>query len=424
MQISRALLVLIGAWLLAVSSLAPALASARPAQSDGGGNLALTPASSNVAAGAALIIVALLVLLYLYRRRLYILYWIGGWACLAASVATDARASAVADVSAFVYGLSLFFSLVGAVILIFAARAYDAPLRLHRWHLAVALPVALWFLVAPLVFGVAAVFLPGHLLTAAALAIAGRAHLVILRRVQLLGAGVVGTMLLVSAATEAWIVVASVAGVTEAPEALLLELALFLITALGMQLMTFEDMTNELRVANARLETAQTELRQMVVTDALTGCRNRRFFDEIIAHELSLRRRYATPLSLLFIDVDRFKVVNDTQGHAAGDRVLREVATFLLRKVRDADYVFRWGGDEFLLMLSCREDEAQRRGEALQLEFLASPAAAGLPNGVGLSFGCAEVSPGAESVHDALKLADERMYTNKRSVKVTGLKAV
>ena len=83
-----------------------------------------------------------------------------------------------------------------------------------------------------------------------------------------------------------------------------------------MQLMTFEDMTCELRRANSRLESAQTELRQLVVTDALTGCRNRRFFDEVIARELNGHRRYGTPLSLLFVDIDQFKTINDTLGHA------------------------------------------------------------------------------------------------------------
>jgi two-component system cell cycle response regulator len=198
----------------------------------------------------------------------------------------------------------------------------------------------------------------------------------------------------------------------------------YLVTALGMQLMTFEDMTGELRQANSRLEAAQLELRQMVITDALTSCRNRRFFDEIIAHELSQHRRYGTPLSLLFVDVDHFKTINDTLGHAVGDRVLRDIAGFLMRKTRDADYVFRWGGDEFLLLLSCREDEAVRRGLELQLEFPRSSVVNGLPPAVGLSFGCAEVSPFADTAHEALKLADERMYTNKRSVRLSDVRAV
>ena len=99
--------------------------------------------------------------------------------------------------------------------------------------------------------------------------------------------------------------------------------------ALGMQLMTFEDMTYELRRTNRRLESAQGELRQMVTTDALTGCRNRRFFDEVIGREMQRHRRYHIPLSLLFVDVDRFKAINDTLGHDAGDRVLQRRRGFL-----------------------------------------------------------------------------------------------
>ena len=90
--------------------------------------------------------------------------------------------------------------------------------------------------------------------------------------------------------------------------------------------MTFEDMTYELRRTNQRLETAQSKLRRMVITDPLTGCRNRRFFDEIIGRELQRHRRYGIPLSLLFVDIDRFKAINDTLGHEVGDDVLRQVA--------------------------------------------------------------------------------------------------
>ena len=136
-----------------------------------------------------------------------------------------------------------------------------------------------------------------------------------------------------------------------------------------MQLMTFEDMTYELRTDQPPAESAQNDLRQLVITDALTGCRNRRFFDEVIGRELQRHRRYQTPLSIVFIDIDRFKAINDTLGHETGDRVLREVAAFLLRNIREADYVFRWGGDEFLVLISCGEEEAQRRGRQLQQAF-------------------------------------------------------
>jgi diguanylate cyclase (GGDEF)-like protein len=230
---------------------------------------------------------------------------------------------------------------------------------------------------------------------------------------------VVGSALTIVAVTTAWMTLSPVArGGPALSDAFFVQLALYLVTALGMQLMTFEDMTVELRSANSQLKAAQIELRHLVVTDSLTGLHNRRFFEEIIAHELNLHRRYGTPLSLVFLDIDRFKSINDTLGHAAGDATLREVAAFLTRHVRNADYVFRWGGDEFLVLLSCREEEAQRKGWELQSEFSRSSTVAGLPEGVGLSFGSAEVSALAESVTEALKLADERMYADKRAVRL------
>ena len=384
-----------------------------------------TPRIPYLAAGAAAIITGLLLLLYLYRRRAYILWWTAGWGSLAASMACAGRGAVPTKWGWFVLGAAQLLALVSATLFFAGANAYQLRTSLRRRHLWFALPLGIWFLLAPVALGPAAVRTPGYLMTAAMLAVAGGAHILILRRARLLGAGVVGTMLLVQALTNVWRALAPDGSAAQAlGDAFLVDLALYLVTALGMQLMTFEDMTGELRRANAQLETAQTELRQLVVTDALTGCRNRRFFDEIIAHELNLHRRYGTPLSLLFLDIDHFKAINDTLGHAAGDRVLREVASYLVRKTRDADYVFRWGGDEFLLLVSCREEEAQRRGMELQLDFSRLPSSAGLPQEVGLSFGCAEISPFADTAVDALKLADERMYANKRSIRLPNPKAV
>jgi diguanylate cyclase (GGDEF)-like protein len=134
----------------------------------------------------------------------------------------------------------------------------------------------------------------------------------------------------------------------------------------------------------------------------------------VIGRELQRHRRYRTPLSIVFIDIDRFKAINDTLGHETGDRVLREVAVFLLRNIREADYVFRWGGDEFLVLISCTEQEALRRAAALQAGFANSPTVAGLPSGVGLSIGCVEVSPDTEDILPLITAADERMYADKK----------
>jgi len=226
----------------------------------------------------------------------------------------------------------------------------------------------------------------------------------------LLGATLVGAMLLAFGALNFWFAtLPALAG----GGVVLLTLVIFLLAALGMQLMTFEDMTYELRRTNRRLESAQSDLRQLVITDALTGMRNRRFFDEVIDRELQRHRRYKSPLSIVFIDIDRFKKINDTLGHETGDRVLREVASFLLRHIREADYVFRWGGDEFLVLISCGEEEAIRRGVTLQEAFAASPQLASLPPGVALSIGCVEVPPETDDIMPLVQAADERMYVDK-----------
>ncbi len=273
----------------------------------------------------------------------------------------------------------------------------------------------LWFTLAPLILQAAAVFAPGHLLIAGALLAAGAGHLLLLRQVRMLGAAVTGAGLIALAFVNAWVAITLPSpDASGATRSLLISAVLYLITAGGMQLMTFEDMTYELRRTNRRLEHAQGRLRRMVITDPLTGCRNRRFFDEIIGRELQRHRRYGIPLSLLFVDIDRFKTINDTFGHDVGDEVLKHVASFLLANIREADYVFRWGGDEFLVLISCPEAEARKRGAALEIAFTGSPDVRAMPAEVRLSIGCAEVRDDAADVMSLVKVADGRMYENKR----------
>ena len=367
-----------------------------------------------VAGSGSLAVTGLLLLLFFYRRRLYILFWTGGWLLVSASMFIAAHPIVPNDrISVMWYGVSQFLGILSALFFVISADAYPARPRVRRGYALVLLAVLFWFALAPMALDAWAVFAPGHVLIAGALAAAGVGHLIILRQVRMLGAAVVGVSLLLVAGSHVWVVLrVAEPGTTSS---LAFNLVLYLLAALGMQLMTFEDMTLELRRTNRRLEAAQSKLRRMVITDPLTGCRNRRFFEEIIGRELQRHRRYGIPMSVLFVDVDRFKAVNDTLGHDAGDRVLREVAAFLLSNIREADYVFRWGGDEFLILLSCGEDEARRRGTALQVDFARYSTAATLPAGVGLSIGCAEVHDGIEDVMALIKVADARMYENKRS---------
>jgi diguanylate cyclase (GGDEF)-like protein len=103
------------------------------------------------------------------------------------------------------------------------------------------------------------------------------------------------------------------------------------------------------RLAHAREE---AEARDEARHDALTGLHNRRAFNEALAEEVKLARRLGIPLSVAMIDIVNFKQVNDRWGPAEGDRCLRAVAEALLDCLRDPDQVFRWGGDEFALILT------------------------------------------------------------------------
>ncbi len=368
-----------------------------------------------VTGAAALVTASVLLLLYVYRRRLFILWWIGGWLLLATSMFLAARPYRNLQLGWMAYGGSQLLGLYSALAFVIAADAYRHRPLIRREYALVLLPVSIWFTLGPVPLGPSAVFAPGHLLIAGGFAAAGTAHLLLLRQVRMLGAALVGITLIVLASVHIW--VAAMVDRPSAPNAgpaFFMIAVVILVTALGMQLMTFEDMTYELRRTNTRLEAAQDDLRQLVITDSLTGCRNRRFFHEVIGRELQRHRRYASPLSILFLDIDRFKVINDTLGHETGDRVLRQVATFLLKNIREADYVFRWGGDEFLVLISCEEEEAKIRGRQLQERFAESPELSTLPAGVGLSVGCVEIPATARDVMPFVQMADERMYANKR----------
>ena len=255
------------------------------------------------------------------------------------------------------------------------------------------------------------------LCTAAMLAGAGSMYAAVLLERRMIGAGLVAFVLYGLAISNLTSAFASRAeGVDPFSfDILVLNAVLYTFGALGIHLLVFEDMTYELRVTNRQLEAAQEDLLQAAITDPLTGCHNRRFLEQVIDRELRRHVRFDLPLSLLFIDINRFKAVNDALGHEAGDRVLEYVARFLKRHIREADYVFRWGGDEFLVLITCGGEEAVRKAAGLKTAFDAAPEAVDLPPGIGLSVGCTEVPMGTTDLMPFVREADERMYQDKGS---------
>jgi len=148
--------------------------------------------------------------------------------------------------------------------------------------------------------------------------------------------------------------------------------------------------------------------------DALVPVLNRRGFHRELDRVLAYRKRYGGAVSLVFMDLDDFKAVNDTYGHAAGDAVLRHVALLLLANVRRSDLVGRIGGDEFALVLH-HADQAAAQAKTDRLTALVGSVPVthdGQLIPVGLSAGVAELTD-FDTTATALRRADRAMYANK-----------
>jgi diguanylate cyclase (GGDEF)-like protein len=156
--------------------------------------------------------------------------------------------------------------------------------------------------------------------------------------------------------------------------------------------------------------------RGMATTDFLTGVANRRGFHEALTREIERCRRYRTPMTLLYLDCDEFKTVNDTLGHPAGNRLLAAIASVLKANTRAADVVGRLGGDEFAVLLA--EAPAQRSAEIvarLQRE-LGATMAPGMPS-VTFSIGAITFDSAPPEPTEAIRIADSLMYEAKRTGK-------
>ena len=155
----------------------------------------------------------------------------------------------------------------------------------------------------------------------------------------------------------------------------------------------------------------KVELETMANTDSLTGLFNERYFSRV----MNICEEKKLPFVLYYLDLDRFKPVNDTYGHAIGDRLLQEIAARLLRCIRSRDYAFRIGGDEFALIVSADMDEGQRARmtERIQTTLSAPVVIDGKELSVGVSCGCAcyPEDGGASQVRIT---ADSRMYETKQ----------
>ena len=167
-----------------------------------------------------------------------------------------------------------------------------------------------------------------------------------------------------------------------------------------------------------RVKLRQAE--QTATVDALTSLGNRRHFESRLREESAHARRHQQPFALVLLDIDHFKSVNDTFGHEEGDRVLVHVADAIRSILRADDTAFRYGGEEFVLMLrACDAERGARAAERLRGALKARPielGEAGVPRSVTFSAGVASpVAANGFATDDLVSRADAALYTAKRA---------
>jgi diguanylate cyclase (GGDEF)-like protein len=164
-----------------------------------------------------------------------------------------------------------------------------------------------------------------------------------------------------------------------------------------------------------RLRRSQAQLAQLVIQDQLTNVLNARAFADRLTEELDRNRRYPRPLALLYMDLDNFKIINDTHGHQTGDAVLRLVADAMRSSVRHSDIVGRLGGDEFAVLMP-ETDAPLADAAAKRLVANLRDVFKGTPN-VTASLGVVSCTATDASTDDLLRRADQAMYDAKKQGK-------
>lgn len=162
---------------------------------------------------------------------------------------------------------------------------------------------------------------------------------------------------------------------------------------------------------------SQHSLKEESHLDSLTQVKNRKFLLETLELEFHRSRRFLNPLTLLFVDIDHFKTINDTYGHTGGDTVLKNVVQILSEAIRPADIIGRYGGEEFVVgLLETDETMAKEIAERLRLKVALGPVTLGHHTvSATISIGLASLKPGIESIEDLIERADSAMYKAKKA---------
>ena len=172
------------------------------------------------------------------------------------------------------------------------------------------------------------------------------------------------------------------------------------------------------RAYSTHLEELTQRLRSLAYRDALTGLYNHRYFHEQLSHEVERAQRYGHPLSVVMLDLDNFKMVNDGCGHLIGDQILSLVGELIVKQVRGSDVAARYGGDEFAIILPDTDHQAALAAAKKVTESIRAGGAWCIPAGQDLSLsvssGVATCPDDAHTLRHLLQVADRRLYAAKQ----------
>jgi len=168
-----------------------------------------------------------------------------------------------------------------------------------------------------------------------------------------------------------------------------------------------------------RLANTMKKLEEDSIKDVLTGAYNRRFADEVIMHRLKVNKRNNSRSVLIMLDIDNLKNINDNFGHAKGDELITTISSAVINNIRDTDYLFRLGGDEFLILYNYTENQTpDSLIERIKKELTERKVADLIPD---FSYGVI-ITKGEDSsqIEELIKSCDDAMYAQKKQKKAQG----
>jgi diguanylate cyclase (GGDEF)-like protein len=375
--------------------------------------------------GTLLVSVLCTILLQTVRKP-FLYYWAFGWSSLSVALLALFVALFAPKTQPYLLPVYCLAEFATGYLWIAGCRNLGSGFRVSRPDLAWAIPAAVAAVVAPQVGSIYGLLAFQALLMAGVFGVAFAVLYHYRETAQGAGSGVMmAAFFLLTVDAVQYAPLYTYCYFTDRPNAFphlkyssLYGLMLEMLLAFGMVMVVMEYVRRELEAANHELRKAGSRLKRLAECDPLTGALNRHAFDELVKDPNGARGSFAGIVALL--DVDNLKPINDTLGHDAGDRSIQSVAQAVRSVIRPDDLLFRWGGDEFLILWigGLKEADAEMRLERMNEELARNARSSGLEYAAELSvsFGLA-LFVDREGLDAAIMLADKRMYARKQEKK-------